>query len=169
MTEDATTSTGYSYIKDRVKDQIYYFDQQAKKNQMWYRILKKSAIVCSILTTMVIALAFVVSDEWKVGMGIGALSLSTLVLATYQWEEFANYGAKWEKFRLVAEQLKSEMFLYKNQAGHYASSDGEERHRKLVETVETTIRGTDISYFSFMVDPGRRIDQRLGQGADVRE
>ncbi|MDE0399795.1 MAG: DUF4231 domain-containing protein [Candidatus Poribacteria bacterium] len=169
MANEATTSTGYSYIKDRIKDQIDYFDQQAKKNQRWYRLLKKSAIVCNILTTMVIALAFVVPDEWKVVMGIVALILSTLVLATYQWEEFANYGAKWEKFRLVAEQLKSEMFLYKNQAGRYASSDVEDRRRDLVEIVETIIRGTDVSYFSLMVDPGRRIDQRLGQGVDVRE
>ncbi len=167
MANDTTTSTGYSYIKDRIKDQIHYFDQQAKKNQMWYRLLKKSAIVCNILTTMVIALAFVVPDEWKVVMGIVALILSTLVLATYQWEEFANYGAKWEKFRLVAEQLKSEMFLYKNQAGRYASSDTKMHHRDLVETVETIIRGTDISYFSLMVDPGRRIDQRHRQDADI--
>ena len=139
------------------------------KNQKWYRFLKKIAIVCNILTTMAIAITFTVPEEYKVWMGIGALILSTLVLATYQWEEFANYGAKWEKFRLVAEQLKSEKFLYKNQAGRYSSSNGEIRHRDLVENVEAIIRGTDISYFSLMVDPGRRIDQRLGQDTDVRE
>ena len=102
-------------------------------------------------------------------MGIVALVLSTLVLATYQWEEFENYGAKWEKFRLVAEQLKSEKLMYQNEAGRYASSDEECRHRDLVETVEAIIRGTDISYFSLMVDPGRRIEKRLGQGRDARE
>lgn len=167
--EDTTTSLGDSYIKARLKDQIQYFDQKAMENQKRYRFLKKSAIVCNILTTMVIAIAFTVPEEYKVWMGIGALILSTLVLATYQWEEFANYGAKWEKFRLVAEQLRSEKFLYKNQAGRYSSSDEEMRHRDLVENIETIIRGTDISYFSLMVDPGRRIDQRLGQGADVRD
>ena len=169
MGENTTMSSCGSYIKDRIKNQIEYFDQEAVKNQRWYRILKKIAIVCNILTTMGIALTFVVPGQYKVYMGIAVLVLSTLVLATYQWEEFANYGAKWEKFRLVAEQLKSEMFLYKNQTGRYASSDEEERHRDLVKTVETIIRGTDISYFSLMVDPGRRIDQRLGQSADVRE
>ena len=169
MGESTTTSSGDSYIKDRVEDQIQYFDQKASKNQKWYRFLKKTAVVSNILTTMTIAVAFTVPDDYKVWMGIGALVLSTLVLATYQWEEFANYGAKWERFRLVAELLKSEKFLYKHQAGPYASGDEKGRHRYLVETVEAIIRGTDISYFSLMVDPGRRIKQRLGQGSNIRE
>jgi len=118
---------------------------------------------------MTIALAFTVPDEFKVTMGIVALILSTIVLATYQWEEFENYGAKWEKFRLVAEQLKAEELMYQNQAGRYALPDEERRHRDFVETVEAIIRGTDISYFSLMVDPGRRIEKRLGQGRDARE
>lgn len=169
MVEDATTSAVSSYVKDRVEDQIQYFDRSAMANQRRYRLLKRVSIVCNILTTMTIALAFTVPEQFKVTMGIVALILSTLVLATYQWEEFENYGAKWEKFRLVAEQLKAEMLMYQNQAGRYASSDEEARHRDFVETVEAIIRGTDISYFSLMVDPGRRIEKRLGQGGDVRE
>ena len=167
MDENTTTSSGDSYIKNRVEDQIQYFDQKATENQRWYRLLKKGAVVCNILTTMTIALVFAVSDDYKVTMGIVALILSTLVLATYQWEEFANYGAKWEKFRLVTERLKSEKILYQHKAGRYASDDEKGRHRDLVETVETIIRGTDISYFSLMVDPGRRIEQRLEQGGDI--
>jgi len=68
---------------------------------------------------MTIALAFTVPEGYKISMGILALVLSTVVLATYQWEEFENYGAKWEKFRLVAEQLKSEKFLFLNNSGRY--------------------------------------------------
>lgn len=164
MNKDATTPTGGSYCKERVEDQIDYFDRSAITNQGRYRFLKRVSIVCNILTTMTIALAFTVPDQYKVVMGIVALVLSTLVLATYQWEEFENYGAKWEKFRLVAEQLRSERLLYQNCAGRYASPDEESRHREFVETVEGIIRGTDISYFSLMVDPGRRIEKRLGQG-----
>ena len=159
---------GGSYIKDRVEDQIQYFNRQAIYNQVRYRILKRVSIVCNILTTLTIALAFTVPDQFKVIMGIAALILSTLVLATYQWEEFENYGAKWEKFRLVAERLRSELFIYQNLAECYSSSDEEGRFRDFVETVEAIIRGTDISYFSLIVDPGRRIEQRLEQGEDVR-
>jgi hypothetical protein len=151
------------YITKRADDQVAYFDISAMRNQRAYKRLKSTSIVCNILTTMTIALAFTVHENYKVYMGIVALVLSTIVLATYQWEEFANYGAKWEKFRLVAEQLKSEKFLFLNGAGHYASQEGKAASSLFVETVETIIRGTDLSYFSLMVEPGKRIEKRLQQ------
>jgi len=96
-------------------------------------------------------------------MGIVALVLSTLVLGIYLLEEFQHYGAKWEKFRLVAEQLRSEKYVFLNSAGSYAGLNEGSRRREFVEHIEATIRGTDIAYFSLMVDPGRRIDKRLQQ------
>ena len=99
------------YMKERVDDQLSYFDSSAIRNQHAYRRLKLAAISCNVLTTMTIAWAFTVPEQYKVCMGILAQILSTVVLATYQFEEFQNYGAKWEKFRLVTEQLKSEETL----------------------------------------------------------
>ena len=152
---------GFEYITNRVDDQIEYFDRGALRHQRAYRRLKSIGIISNVLTTMLIALAFATPDNWQTGMGIAALVFSTLVLATYQWEEFYNYGAKWEKFRLVAEQLKSEKQLFLNKAGRYDLKDDEERKRLFVESVEQIIRGTDISYFALMVEPGRRIERRL--------
>lgn len=152
-----------AYLESRVDDQLKYFDTAAMKNQKAYRRLKLLSIACNVLTTMTIALAFTVPENYKVAMGILALVLSTVVLGTYQLEEFQNYGAKWEKFRLVAEQLKSEKYMFLNQAGIYAGEDEEARRREFVERIESTIRGTDIAYFSLMVEPGRRIEKRLQQ------
>lgn len=156
------------YLKDRLDDQFSYFNSSATKNQRAYRRLKLTGIACNILTTMTIALAFTVPEIYKMWMGITALVLSTVVLGTYQLEEFQNYGAKWEKFRLVAEQLKSEKYMYLNRAGIYSSADAEANRREFVERVEGTIRGTDIAYFSLMVEPGRRIEKRLQQPEEIR-
>lgn len=149
------------YMLERVESQLDYFGSNAVKNQTRYRILKRTAIVCNILTTLTIALAFTVPDAYRTWMGIVALVLSTIVLATYQWEEFESYGAKWERFRLVAEQLKSQRELYIERAGDYAIDDDSQRHRAFVESVESIIHRTDLSYFTLMVEPGRRIDKRL--------
>ena len=108
------------YMATRVEDQLAYFDGSAVKNQKAYKRIKLTSITCNVFTTMAIALAFTVPEAYKVWMGILALVLSTVVLATYQLEEFANYGAKWEKFRLVAEQLKSEKYLFLTRSGHYS-------------------------------------------------
>lgn len=138
------------YVKERVDGQIDYFDSNAMKNQKAYRRLKFIAISSNVLTTMTIALAFTVPEQFKILMGILALILSTIVLATYQFEEFQNYGARWEKF----------MFL--NRAGPYSDLDESKNQLLFVETAES-IRGTDIAYFSLMVEPGKRIKKRLQQ------
>lgn len=152
-----------SYMSDRVDDQLGYFDSSAMRNQKSYRRLKWISIVCNIMTTMFIALAFTVPQEFKTGMSIVALILSTTVLATYQIEEFQSFGAKWEKFRLVAEQIKSEKFMFLNRVGRYSVQDDVLAKNQFIETIENIIKGTDISYFSLMVEPGKRIEKRLEQ------
>lgn len=164
MTEPGDTTAhdpSFPYLFGRVDDQIRYFDRGAVVNQRNYRIIKTMAILCNVLTTMTIALAFMLPESYRTILSIGALILSTLVLATYQWEEFYNYGARWEKFRLVAEQLRSERWMFLNKVGRYDIADDEARKKAFVQTVEQIIRGTDISYFALMVEPGRRIERRL--------
>lgn len=151
------------YLTDRLGKQLSWFDTKAIQNQGRYKILKSVAIFANLLTTMAIAVVFAVPEAYKVGFGIAALICSTMVLGTYQWEEFYNYGARWEKFRLVAERLKSEKALFLNHAGPYISDCDKENGHRLVETVEGIIRGTDLSYFTLMVEPGRRIEKRLDQ------
>jgi hypothetical protein len=58
--------------------------------------------------------------------------------------------------------------MYLNRAGTYMSGEEESRHREFVERVESIIRGTDITYFSLMVDPGRRLEKRLQQPEERR-
>ena len=149
-----------TYLTERVDDQIKYFDSSAIRNQKAYKKLKGTAIVCNVLTTLTIALALTFIPYLKI-MGIAALIFSTIVLATYQIEEFYNFGAKWEKFRLVAEHMKSEKFLFLNDVGTYSSGDGDEKKRAFIEKIEGIIQGTDTSYFSLMIEPGKGIEKRL--------
>ena len=65
------------------------------------------------------------------------------------------------EIRLVAEQIKSEQFLFLNHAGVYTDLAEEEAKVHLVETIEGVIRGTDIGYFSLLVEPGKRIEKRM--------
>jgi len=90
-----------------------------------------------------------------------SLVLSTVVLATYQWEEFKNYGSNWSKFRLVAEHLKSEIVMFRHGVGKYSVATPEERERRFIEAVEGLIQGTDLNYFSVMVEPGSRTETKI--------
>lgn len=149
-----------SYLTKRVDDQIEYFDSNAIWNQKVYKWLKGTAIFCNILTILTIALIFIVTPYFKV-LSVVALSFSTVLLATYQIEEFYNFGGKWEKFRLVAEQLKSEKYMFLTNSGTYASDDIDRKKCLFIEKIEGIIQGTDRSYFSLMIEPGKGIEKRL--------
>ena len=149
-----------SYITDRVNDQIKYFDLNAIRNQRIYRFLRMTAISCNVLTALAIALTFAVPAQYKVYVGLAALGLTLIVLATYQIEEFFNFGAKWQKFRIVGELVKSEKYIFLNGAGVYSSGDVEQRKRLFVKKIEDIFRGTDMSYFSLMVEPGKGLERR---------
>lgn len=160
MTKDDTRNIE-KYINERVDDQIKYFDDRSITNQQNYKRLKSVAIVCNLFTTATIALFFAVPEPFKIYLGILALISSIIVLGTYQWEEFQSYGGKWEKFRLVAEQLKSEKNLFYARAGRYSTPHSNKANQLFVETIEGLIKGTDISYFALLVEPGKRIEKRL--------
>lgn len=147
------------YISERLQDQLEYFDSKALESQKKYRMLKKTAIASNLLTSLSIALAFALPNL-VVPFGILAMTCSILVLGTYQIEEFQSYGAKWEKFRLVAEQIKSEKWKFLTQTTPYIH-DAQCNCTLLVERIEKLINGTDINYFSLMVEPGKRLEKRM--------
>ena len=150
-----------SYITDRVDNQVEYFDQHARRNQRIYSFLRMTTIACNVLTALAIALTFAAPGRYKVYVGLGALVLTMIVLAAHQIQEFYKFGAKWEKFRTVAEQIKSEKYLFLNDAGAYCAGDTDSKKRTFIESVEGIIQGTDKSYFTLMIEPDKAIEKNL--------
>lgn len=150
-----------SYLTERVDSQVEKFDQQARRNQRIYSVLRMTTITCNVLTALAIALTLAAPARFKLYMGMGALVLSMIVLATHQIQEFYKFGAKWEKFRTVAEQIKSEKFLFLNDAGTYRAGDTESKKRAFIESIEGIIQGTDKSYFALMVEPDEEHETQL--------
>lgn len=150
-----------SYMTDRVDNQVEYFDQHARRNQRIYSFLRMTTITCNVLTALAIALTLAAPARYKIYMGLGALVLSMIVLATHQIQEFYKFGAKWEKFRTVSEQIKSEKFLFLNDAGTYRAGDTDSKKRAFIESVEGIIQGTDKSYFALMIEPDEENETHL--------
>lgn len=76
MTEAQFTA----YLRERLEDQIKYFDTSAIKNQKLYRSVKMIGIICNVLTTIAIALAFTVPEATKLYMSIAALMVKSGML-----------------------------------------------------------------------------------------
>ena len=150
-----------SYMSDRVDSQVENLEQHARRNQRIYGILRMTTIICNVLTALAIALTLAAPARYRIYVGLGALVFSMIVLATHQIQEFYKFGAKWEKFRTVAEQIKSEKFLFLNDAGTYRAGDTDSKKRAFIESVEGIIQRTDKSYFALMIEPDEESETHL--------
>lgn len=115
--------------------------------------MRRMMLIASWLTPLAIFVQFMlpltVRDLWS----LVPMTLSTIAVGSYQWEEQHNYGSQWSKFRLVAENLKHQLVYFEYGTGPFRGLPNAEARRVFVEITEKMIEGTDINYFTLMVDP----------------
>jgi hypothetical protein len=145
-----------TYLKERWADQQAYFERKATANQTLYMRTRVVTLVAIWLTPISIAGAILYPPLQSALYDFIPLVLSSAGLGSYQWEELYNYGAKWAKFRLVAERLKGHRELFLQRTGMYRDLDDAAAQKQFVEFCEGLIEGTDVNYFILMVDPRRR-------------
>ena len=130
------------YIKQRLDDQIDWYDRKAGSNQSAYKKLRLIEIVAA---AMIPLLAGYATQSAYVGMAIGALGLVVTVLAgiigLYRFQE------DWAEYRATAEALKQEKYLFLAQAAPY---DGDDPFALLVTRVETMLRAETTGWTQSM-------------------
>lgn len=144
------------YLDTRWKAQVTWFETRAAHNQCLYLRMRRIMMICSWLTPISIFLMLLVPARIRDLMSIVPLLLSTAAIGCYQWEDQHGYGPNWAKFRLIAERLKRHRELAIQGAGPYTGLDPDAARRQFVEATEGLIEGTDINYFTMMVDPEPR-------------
>ena len=151
------TETIEQYMENRWRDQLHWFESRAALNQRRFMMTRRLMLISSLLTPIAIFITILIPAHYRDLYSLIPLILSTAAVGSYQWEEQHNYGAQWAKFRLIAERLKHERELFTQRARHYARLDAEAARRLFVDLVEGQIEGTDVSYFTLMVDPEPRM------------
>ncbi len=152
--QNPSTDKGvFTYLDERYKPQLTYFESKASFNQGRYLLMRRLMLIASWLTPISIFIQFTLPISVRDIRSLVPMILSTVAVGSYQWEEQHNYGAQWSKFRLVAENLKHQLVYFENSTGPYRSLLPDEARRGFVEIVEKIIEGTDINYFTLMVDP----------------
>jgi hypothetical protein len=148
-------SSSFTYIEERVRPQLEYFEKKAAFNQGRYFLMRRMMLIASWLTPIAIFLQFTLPEKYRNAWSLVPMILSTTAVGSYQWEEQNNYGTQWSKFRLVAENLKHQLVYFENRCGPFRGMATEEARDSFVDIIERTIEGTDINYFTLMVDPHR--------------
>lgn len=120
------------YLKDRLEDQINWYDRKSIFNKRWHIRLK---IIQTLLAlTIPLVAAFVTTENTVIKIAAGILGI--LVAFITSLSSIFKYHENWIEYRTVAESLKHEKFLYLGNANPYKVNNPFEL---LVERVETLI------------------------------
>lgn len=122
--------TPEEYIKNRVEDQIIWYESKSGLNKMWFIILQTTALVAA---TSIPVFAIFSGDMWaRVTVAIlgSATAITTGVISLHQFREH------WIGYRTTAESLKHEKYLYQTSTGPYL---GDDAFSVLTERIEALV------------------------------
>jgi hypothetical protein len=102
------------YLKNRVDNQIAWYDRKSASNQRWFQLLRVIEIVAAATIPLLTGFVEPFSDL-KIVIGILGLMVAVIagVLALYQFQE------NWTAYRATCESLKQEKYLFLTKAEPY--------------------------------------------------
>jgi len=122
--------TPEEYIRDRVDDQISWYDRKSVWNKKGFIALQIMTLVASAAVPV---FAIFSGDMWaRVTVAIlgSTTAITTGVVSLYQFREH------WIEYRTTAESLKHEKYMYQTGTGPYTGNDS---FAVLVERVEALV------------------------------
>ena len=132
-----------AYLKERLQDQIDWYDRKSIKNQKWFKRLQVAAILAS--ATIPFLSGYITGTTLLLKVSVGLLGLVvtaiTAVLGLYKFQE------NWFEFRTTCESLKHEKYLFLTEAEPY---DQDDPFRLLVERVESLISKENTAWNRYM-------------------
>ena len=140
------------YLTERLDDQLNWYSDKSQWNQRWYKRLKKIEIACAALIPFCSGLGNEFGLIITIPTGVLGVSVAICmaVMSTHKYHE------NWIQYRITAEQLKHEKFLYLTQASPYNSIN---RFETLVLRVENLISGENSNWSQVMSLPNGRSTQ----------
>jgi hypothetical protein len=135
-----------SYIKERIDDQISWYEKKSAYNKIRYRITQVIIIIASAIIPIINLSAAPQENAQNALLTTAILgSIVTIVAAFSQMEK---YSETWILYRTTGEALKREKFLYINDAANYSNLGDEDKNRLLVERVEVLLSSENSKFFA---------------------
>lgn len=125
----------------RLNDQLNWYDKKSQYSQKWYKRLK----IFQVLFAILIPIAVFLPDDWTKWFTSVAGVLIALLEAVQQMNQ---YSTLWFSYRVTAEYLKHEKYLFLSCAGPYKAHTEEERLVILAERVEEHVSTEHANWFN---------------------
>lgn len=107
------------YIKDRVDDQISWYDRKSQSNQKWYKWLRTVEIIAAASIPFVAGYM----DEGVVWAKVTAGLLGLIVAIITAIVGLYNFQEHWVEYRTTCESLKHEKYLFLTNTEPYNIED----------------------------------------------
>jgi len=143
------------YFKDRVEDQLSYYENAANKAKRKHVWTQTTIIILGLLVPVVINLptqwGSLQNLEGFIKIVVTVLSLSLAILTGIS--NFRKYGDLWLTYRMTEELIKHEKFLYLTSSGTYY--ENEKAPNDFVQTVESII-SSEHNKFRSIIEEAKR-------------
>jgi hypothetical protein len=139
--------TDQEYIERRVDDQIEWYDKKSTRNRYWYNTLKVLEILLALLIPLFAGLLTDATGYFKYVVGV----LGFLVAAITGIINLFKFHEKWTEYRVMAETLRRERYLYLTRAGIYG---GDQAYSRFVERVEGQLAEENMDWSRYMKEEG---------------
>lgn len=135
-------STSEEYIKNRLDEQQDWYSKKATQNKTRYHASQIIIIAAGALIP-IINIIDVATPEIRFASSI----LGGIILATTGIVQLFKSQENWILYRSTAEVLKKEKELFLNSVGDYSNIGDENKHKLLVERVESVISSENTKFF----------------------
>lgn len=121
-----------AYMKDRVDDQISWYERKSASNKKWFYMAQITVLVASACIPVLAIMTLLDVQLFRLIIGVfGAIVTIATGIAS-----LCKYHEHWYEYRKVAESLKHEKYMYATAKGPYTKGD---KYAVLVERVEALI------------------------------
>lgn len=135
-----------TYIKERVDDQLSWYESKSSTNKNMYRrlaILEMSIALCIPFLT-----SYIDDLHPTLKYAVGILGVSIGLIAGLN--TLMKYQENWVEYRTTAENLKQEKYLFMTKTGEYGKSDAFQR---FVLRIEGILSKENSQWGNYIVAP----------------
>lgn len=129
------------YKKNRLEDQIQWYDKKSKKAKKCFHLSRILIILTS--ASIPIISYFLIADTWT---KVIIICVSVFITATESINNLMKFNEHWIEYRTISETLKKEKYMYENKAGIYNDTNNDFPY--FVERIESIISQENVNWAS---------------------
>jgi len=131
-----------SYIKDRLDDQINWYNKKSVNFKRWHERLSISSIILGALVALIPAFVLYNSNFKELSILISSI-LGAIIVIIQTVDKLKKYKELHIQYRHTCERLKHEKYMFQYKAGDYLDGDPRQLEGLFIERCES-IMSTEV-------------------------